>query len=141
PHEKVGREERAEQHHLGRDEEQHSEHGCADARALMGRGRAVVSGGVGFHYPGTSPFGITCVTGSFVSSRRRSTRSLRSQPDRSGSKVETMISSIRSSWISCIAASNGSGWATHPWASMPEPRSPSSARRRRRSASACSLCV
>ena len=43
--EEVRREERAEEHHLGRDEEQHSEDGRADPRALVRDGRAVVLGG------------------------------------------------------------------------------------------------
>ena len=46
--EEVRREERAEEHDLRRDEEQHPEHGGADARALVRDGRAVmVLGGRG----------------------------------------------------------------------------------------------
>src|SRR5438093_7451563 len=41
----------------------------------------------------TSAGAITCSTGRLVSFFRRSTKSLRSQPDRSGPNVETMISS------------------------------------------------
>ena len=54
-------------------------------------------------------------------------------------KVETMISSTRSSWTACIAAAYGSGCAIWPCASMPAPRSSASARRSRRSASGCPL--
>ena len=68
----------------------------------------------------------------------RATRSRRSQPLRSPGNVETMISSIRSSFVACIAAVNGSGWTIWPCASMPSPRSSVSARRRRRSASVSS---
>ena len=88
----------------------------------------------------------TCSTGSPVASRSRVTTSLRSQLEpTSPGKVETMISSTRSSWTACIAAVYGSGWAICPWASIPAPRSAESARRRRRSASGCpaicgSLC-
>ena len=38
---------------------------------------------------------------------------------RCSGKVETMISSTRSSRTACIAAVNGSGWATWPCASIP----------------------
>ena len=49
----------------------------------------------------------TCSTGSPESSWSRWTRFLRSHGERSGAKVETMTSSIRSSWIACIAAVYG----------------------------------
>ena len=84
----------------------------------------------------------TCSTGRPVSLRSRSTRSPRSQLEVfSPGKVETMISSTRSSWTAWAAAVNGSGCATWPCASMPSPRRIVSARRRRRSASGCSRGV
>ena len=81
---------------------------------------------------------ITCSTGRPLSERRRPTRSRRSQPERAPGNVETMISSVRSSRIACIAAVKGSGCAIWPWTSMPSARSSESAARRRRSASGCS---
>ena len=80
----------------------------------------------------------TCSTGTPASLRRRPTRSRRSQPARCSGKVETMISSTRSSWTTCIAAVYGSGCATWPCASIPSERSVESASRSRRSASGCS---
>ena len=67
--------------------------------------------------------------------------SCRSHGDRDGAKVDTMISSTRSSAMASSAAENGSGWATWPCASIPSPRSSASARLSRRSASGCSACV
>jgi len=58
---------------------------------------------------------VTWSTGSFVSLRRRSTRSRRNQPLRSPGNVETMISSTRSSLTTCIAAVYGSGCTIWPW--------------------------
>ena len=80
----------------------------------------------------------TCSTGTFDSLRSRPTRSRRTQeePFCSG-KVETRIESMRSSRTACIAAVNGSGWATCPCASIPSDRSRASALRRRSSASGC----
>src|SRR5581483_3283337 len=133
-HEEVRREERAEQHHLRRDEEEHSEQARVDARADVRDGRmevrvVVLDAGVRFHYAGTpaSVPATTCSTGTPAFSRRRSTRSFRSQPERSCGNVETMISSIRSSRTACIAAVYGSGCATWPCASMPPARSSATA--------------
>ena len=58
-----------------------------------------------------------------LSARSRPTRSRRSQPERSPGKVETMISSIRSSRIACIAAVYGSGCAIWPVGVDPSARS------------------
>ena len=91
--------------------------------------------------PSPPPAEMTWSTGSPVSLRNRWTRSRRSQPLRSPGNVETMISSTRSSPTTFRAAVYGSGWTTCPWASMPAPRSSPSARRSRRSASACVLVV
>src|SRR5262249_11867084 len=149
--EEVGREERAEDHDLRRDEEQHPERRRVDARALVRDRRAVVIGvcGGGAHTaPATllSASTTTCSTGTPESLRKRPTTSRRSQLLAfSPGKVETMISSTRSSAIACMAAVYGSGCATWPCASMPASRSSVSAARSRRSACGCdpwpgSLC-
>src|SRR6059058_3156025 len=96
-HEEVRGEERAEEHDLGRDEEEHPERARVDARALVGSRRAV-----GFRvraHAGTSASRSTstCSTGRPVDFLSRLTRSPRSQFDCfSPGKVETMISSTRS---------------------------------------------
>ena len=82
-----------------------------------------------------------CSTGSLVSSCKRCKRFFPSHGDREGAKVDTMISSTRSSAMASSAAENGSGWATWPCASIPSPRSSARARLSRRSASGCSACV
>ena len=90
PDEEVGREERAEEHDLGRDEHEHPED-ARDRRASWrsrpaGRGgRArVVRLGVGAHQATTAGSGSTstCSTGRPVASRSRVTTSLRSQLER-----------------------------------------------------------
>src|SRR5262245_50357758 len=151
PHEEVGGEERAEEHDLRRDEEEHAKDWWLDPRAPVRLGRMkcvrVVGFGVGAHdstgsgCAPTSSAGITtCSTGTPESFWSRWIRSFRIHGDSAGSKVETMISSTRSSSIACIAAVYGSGWATCPCASIPRPRSSASTRRSRRSASGCDPC-
>src|SRR6476619_3234717 len=147
PHEEVDREERAEEHRLGGDEEEHPERRRVEPRAAVRERRAVVlvAGGLGVRaHAAPLPTGApatTCYTGTPASLRRRSTTSRRSQPERSPAKVETMISSTRSSSTICIAAVYGSGWAIWPCASIPSSRSVARAARRRRSASGYSLAV
>src|SRR5438067_1284960 len=138
-HEEVRGEERAEEHDLRRDEEEHPEHAGGDPRAEVRRGRSVVLEVlcVRRHYAVT-PAGAstsTWSTGSFVSVRRRSTRSRRSQPERACGNVDTISSSTRSSSVAWITAVYGSGWAICPWASRPSDRSRVTARSRRFSAS------
>ena len=140
PDEEVGREERAEEHDLRRDEEEHAEGLGHDPRAVVRHRRAVmlvvvvVPTGSTWEYvampapPRRSCRRSTCSTGSPSPCCSRSTRSPRSQPELSGSNVETMISSTRSSCTACIAALNGSGCAIWPCASIPSPRSVASAR-------------
>src|SRR5205085_2436309 len=74
--EEVRREERAEEHDLRRDEEEHAEDRCIDARALMGKRRPVMLRcGVRRHQldaPAVARSATTCSTGTFVSARRRS---------------------------------------------------------------------
>ena len=53
-------------------------------------------------------------TGSPVWERSRPTRSRRSQPERSPGNVDTMSSSVRSSSMASMAATNGSGCAIWP---------------------------
>src|SRR5258708_4354914 len=68
-HEEVRSEERAEEHDLRRDEEQHPEHVRADARALMRDGRTVMLGcGMRGHYRSTSS--SSCVRAPFNSAWR-----------------------------------------------------------------------
>ena len=104
--EEVDREERAEEHDLRRDEQEHAEHRRRDARAVVDRRRAVVlvaSACALMRAPRLlrrpRPRGRP---GRPVSLRSRSTRSRRSQPLRSPGNVETMISSTRSSLTACM---------------------------------------
>src|SRR4029079_2194209 len=100
--EEVDREERAEEHDLRRDEEEHTERRRVDPRALVRDRRAVMGFGVGAQTAASSR--TTCSTGSFESLCSRCTRFLLIQGERSGAKVETITSSVRSSWIACMAA-------------------------------------
>src|SRR5207237_2762750 len=126
PVEEVDREEGAEEHDLRPDEEEDADDRRRDPRAVVDRGRmqvrVAVAVAVGFggraHESPASGWLTTCSTGSPVSVFSRSIRSRRSQPDRACGKVETMISSIRSSWTAFVAAVNGSGSTTWPCASM-----------------------
>ena len=102
--EEIDREERAEEHDLRRDEEEHPEHRRRDPRAVVDRRRAVVLVRLGcalMRSPPARTGEITWSTGRPVSLRSRSTRSRRSQPLFSPGNVETMISSTRSSWTTC----------------------------------------
>ena len=109
-HEEVGREERAEEHDLRRDEEEHAEDArrrsasCsaarAGARARRGRACSACGGHQALTPPGRRP--RRARPAGFVSLRSRSTRSRRSQPERAPGNVETMISSTRSSCIVCM---------------------------------------
>ena len=142
--EEVGREERAEEHDLRRDEQEHPEHARVDARAgVRGRRAVVVVRSASRVRTQARP---ARGSGSTVDVLDRQAGRVRSrcddvlaQPARSAwpGNVETMISSTRSSWTACIAAVYGSGWAIWPCASIPAPRSAASARRSRRSASGC----
>src|SRR3990172_1395379 len=124
--EEVRGEERAEEHDLRPDEEEHPESPRIDAGALIGLGRSVMLMkrlGVGRHALTSTPASATTwSTGRALSPRSRPTRSRRSHPERSPGKVETMTSSVRSSSIASIAATNGSGWAICPWTSSPSAR-------------------
>ena len=145
--EEIDREERAEEHDLRRDEQEHAEHRRGDPRAVVDRRRPVV-----LVRPCVVP--RSCGQPTLMTAREIDVldgqagvlaqaldRSRRSQPLRSPGNVETMISSTRSSFTACIAAVYGSGCTTWPCASMPSPRSSVSARRRRRSASVVLLAV
>ena len=139
PVEEVDREERAEQHDLRPDEQEDPDDDRVDPRAVVDRRRMLVrvSARVRRDRCGSAcalmsaPSETTWSTGRPVSLRSRPTRSRRSQPERALGKVETMISSTRSSCVASIVAVNGSGWTTWPCASIPSERSSESARRRR----------
>src|SRR5581483_380168 len=139
--EEVRREKRAEEPDLRRDEEEHAEDARRDARRVVRLRRVVlvvVLDGLGVARQqtpaSTGRSDSTWSTGRLVSARSRPSRSRRSQPERAFGKVETMISSTRSSSIVCITAEYGSGCEICPCTSNPSPRSRFTARSSRFSA-------
>src|SRR5262245_47600344 len=143
-HEEVRGEERAEEHDLRRDEEEHPERRRVHAGALVRDGRLALILGVRAHAsaPALSISTSTYSTGTPASFRRRPIRSRRSQLDPApAGNVETRISSTRSSRTACMTALYGSGCATCPCTSRPSPRRIVSARRSLRSASGCAETV
>src|SRR3954454_10489565 len=134
--EEVRREERSEEHDLADDEEVHPQGLGIDRRREVRRRRPVVLALLlvkvccdagGFHQAGWPSWALgdevlpatTCSTGLPVAERTRPTRSARSQPERSGSKVEMMMSSTGYQRTAFWIAVNGSGWTTWPTASTP----------------------
>src|SRR4029078_1849952 len=122
PDEEVGREERAEHHHLGDDEKQHPEQLGLDARtAVCGRRPVVlvvlgvpVGDGGGFHgllrpQAAVGASAATCSTGFPDALRTRSMRSVRIHPERVSGRVEITMSSTRKDCTPFIVAVYGSG--------------------------------